>query len=195
MVQSRFPRSRVLNGGPGASMAIVGLRRPGSGKVGVAMIELGKAEKIADEVKAKLAEHCERIEIAGSVRRRKPFVGDVEIVCIPKRTKAGFRSPSWVLAVMNLGRILKGEPTNGKYVQVLSSVVLDIFTARPDNWGLIFAIRTGSATFSHRLACAWVAAGYKSVAGKLVRRSDKAEIETPEEKDVFALAGMPFIGP
>ena len=43
-----------------------------------------QALEIAEKTKALLAPHCERIEIAGSIRRLKPFVKDIEIVAIPK---------------------------------------------------------------------------------------------------------------
>ncbi len=46
-------------------------------------MELEKAQIIADQVKNKLAPFCERIEIAGSIRRRRPFVHDIDIVAIP----------------------------------------------------------------------------------------------------------------
>ena len=45
-----------------------------------------EALKIAEEVKALLAPHCLRIEIAGSIRRKKPEVKDIEIVAYPSPT-------------------------------------------------------------------------------------------------------------
>jgi len=42
------------------------------------------AEKIASALLTKLAPHAERIEIAGSIRRRRPDVGDIDLVAIPK---------------------------------------------------------------------------------------------------------------
>jgi hypothetical protein len=32
---------------------------------------------------------ADRIAIAGSVRRRRPFVGDIELVCIPRLVPTG----------------------------------------------------------------------------------------------------------
>ena len=45
---------------------------------------LERAKEIAEKVVSQLSPYCERIEIAGSVRREKPFPKDVEIVCIPR---------------------------------------------------------------------------------------------------------------
>ena len=40
-------------------------------------MKLQQAEQIAKWIKAALEPHCERIEIAGSIRRKKPDVGDM----------------------------------------------------------------------------------------------------------------------
>ncbi|NIN36317.1 MAG: hypothetical protein GTO60_14990, partial [Gammaproteobacteria bacterium] len=41
------------------------------------------ARGIAEQLVSAFAEHCERIEIAGSIRRLRPDIGDIEIVAIP----------------------------------------------------------------------------------------------------------------
>ena len=53
---------------------------------------LAEAEKAADDIISILFESCERIEVAGSIRRKQAYVGDIEIVAIPKtvmRQRAG----------------------------------------------------------------------------------------------------------
>jgi DNA polymerase/3'-5' exonuclease PolX len=48
-------------------------------------MKLAEAKILAEEVKQNLAPYCERIEIAGSVRREKPDgIKDLELVAIPK---------------------------------------------------------------------------------------------------------------
>jgi len=47
-------------------------------------MELEKAKAIAEQIRVLLRPACNRIEIAGSIRRRKPEVGDIELLCIPK---------------------------------------------------------------------------------------------------------------
>ena len=108
-------------------------------------MKLEQAQQIANKVKFSLSLYCSRIEIAGSTRRKCPEVRDIEIVCIP-RCLEGFCS------IINSWTKVKGEPT-GKYTQRIlpEGIKLDIFIANPDNWGLIFAGRTGSATFSHKV--------------------------------------------
>jgi DNA polymerase/3'-5' exonuclease PolX len=63
-----------------------------------------------------------------------------------------------------------------------------------DNWGLIFAIRTGSAAFSHHvLAAGWVRLGYHSAEGRLWK--DGTIIPVWEERELFTLLGMPWVAP
>ena len=50
----------------------------------VGIVRLEKASKVAANLLRTLAPACHRIEIAGSIRRGKPEVKDVELVAIPK---------------------------------------------------------------------------------------------------------------
>src|SRR5512145_1569634 len=52
--------------------------------MGSGNIPLLVATTLAAKVVAQLAPYCERVEVAGSVRRRKDVVGDIELVAIPK---------------------------------------------------------------------------------------------------------------
>jgi DNA polymerase/3'-5' exonuclease PolX len=172
-----------------------------------ARISLARATALASCIRAGLAPHCDRIEIAGSIRRRKSEVGDIEIVCIPKNTEvpglfseADFgetrRDWGWIKAAHQIGSVVKGHPIDGKYIQFLTSdgVKVDLFTATARNWGLIYAIRTGSAAYSHHvLASGWVRNGCHCVNGMLTRRG--VPVDTREEADLFKLAGVPWIRP
>ena len=47
-------------------------------------MNLADAEELAYETTQTLARHCTRIAVAGSIRRRKPEVKDIEIVAVPE---------------------------------------------------------------------------------------------------------------
>lgn len=175
-----------------------------AGKTGGDM-KLERADELARWICKQLGPHCDRIAVAGSVRRRKPECGDVEIVCIPKTTDSVdlfgcgselMRIPDFIKTVHVLGVICKGNPRIGKYMQLMvSGEQLDLFTATPENWGLIFAIRTGSADFSHQvLACGWVKAGYTSRDG-LLCWCGLDPVPVREEVDLFKLIGVPWVEP
>lgn len=160
----------------------------------------------ADLLVAKLAPACQRIEIAGSLRREKRLVSDIELVAIPK-------------PILNL----IGEPTEQTEIDLLLDTLPVNFTKRgrkmqqfhfdgtnapyyvdlflqpdPATWGVNMLLRTGSAEFSHRFVTAKAFGGYKpdwaTVDGARVWRNGVA-LETPEERDVFALWGMEWIEP
>jgi DNA polymerase/3'-5' exonuclease PolX len=152
------------------------------------------AYKIALEVLEQLKPHCERIEIAGSVRRKKAEVGDIEIVAIPKPYKIGLFQTG-IATVVNQWQKVKGE-LPCKYTQRIlpSGIKLDLFFAEEGNWGSVFAIRTGSADYSHKvLANGWVRQGFKSEGGYLFRDGERYEVR--EEKDLFKLIGVPYVEP
>ena len=146
---------------------------------------------IACRVLDALRPFSDRIEIAGSIRRKCRDCGDIEIVWIPN--KHG-QWPAYEL--IDTWRKVKGD-SSGKYTQRIlpEGVKLDLFRATPSNWGLIFAIRTGSAYFSHSiLASGWVRKGYKSEDGLLYNKSGMV-VEVPEEADLFKLIGVKYLEP
>jgi len=158
---------------------------------------LSDALRVATLVKELLAPHCERIEIAGSIRRECPGVKDIEIVCIPKPYDTGLFE-SGLAKEVNTWKKVKGEMEYGKcrYTQRIlpEGIKLDLFMCRPENWGLIFAIRTGSANFSHHvLASAWARRGYECIDGMLTQ--DGKQYEVREEAELFWRLGMKFVEP
>lgn len=162
-----------------------------------ARYSLKDALTIANSVLEAIAPHCVRCEIAGSIRREKPEVKDIEIVCIPKPYETGLFE-NGIAAVVNQWQKVKGELEYGKckYTQRIlpEGIKLDLFFAEESNWGLILAIRTGSAEYSHKiLATEWVKRGYKSEGGHLVYNGKVYEVR--EEADLFARLGIPYVEP
>lgn len=155
---------------------------------------LAAALNIALATVEQLRPHCDRIEIAGSIRRRKEMVKDIEIVAIPKPYSTGLFE-SGIATVVNQWAKVKGD-LPCKYTQRIlpEGIKLDLFLAEPGNWGNIFAIRTGPADYSHKiLATRWVQRGFKSVEGFLSRAGKKYEMR--EEIDLFNLVGLPYVEP
>ena len=157
-------------------------------------MKLQQAKEIALKTLEQLRSHCNRIEIAGSIRREKPEPNDIEIVAIPKPYDVGLFE-SGIATVVNCWEKVKGE-LPCKYTQRIlpEGIKLDLFFATPENWGLIFAIRTGSADFSYKvLASRWAKLGYKSVNGMLTR--DGKTYPVLEEKDLFEMLGLEWVEP
>lgn len=154
-----------------------------------------EAKIIATHLMNILKPYCKRIEIAGSIRREKELVNDIEIVLIPENANKLFT----VLGneLMKANHTLKPEyrKNGNKYKQFMyDGAKVDLFTATEINWGYIFAIRTGSAEFSHNvLATGWVENGYKGVDGNLTK--DGVIVPVREEIDLFDLINVNYTEP
>jgi DNA polymerase/3'-5' exonuclease PolX len=180
-------------------------------------MELPVARKTAEVLRDSLAPYCARVEIAGSIRRGKPEVKDVELVCVPKWEPSELtdlfgepellnRALVWAFDEEAFGRVqwikpgtsevIPWEPKrDGKYWRGLlpNGLKLDLFIAQPGNFGAIFLIRTGSAEFSQAIVT------HAKRIGKPCREgwftSDDAPHATPEESDVFDLLGLEYLSP
>jgi hypothetical protein len=112
-----------------------------------------QAFALALEIKHALAPFCERIEIAGSLRRNKPDVGDAEILFVPRIEKRQnpaelFESPMFVdMASQKINAMLRDDvirkrysvtgkeawgPKNKLAVHTLTSIPIDFFAVLPE---------------------------------------------------------------
>jgi DNA polymerase/3'-5' exonuclease PolX len=166
-------------------------------------MELLKAQQYATEALRALKPYCHQIQIAGSIRRRKPEVKDIEIVCNPIRVfqqdlfgNSGDPVPvkDFCDTVLDWKGI-KGSP-EGKYTQreLDDGVYLDLFIVTEANWGNQLLIWTGCKDFS-----AWVMGkrvkevGMRQQNGYLWSGSDR--IPVPTEALMFSLLDLKFIPP
>jgi len=163
-------------------------------------MKLAQALPLAEDALNALKPYCERILIAGSIRRQRPEVKDIELVVIPRMVPAGLFHDELEVdpdfcGTVNRWHKVKGEPT-GKYTQRVlpGGMALDLFIANPDNWGWILALRTGSSDFNQKvLLHAMHQQGYSSDGGTLLRYGKV--IPTSEEVDVFRLLKLPWVEP
>lgn len=156
-------------------------------------MELSKAKNIALEVWNILKPHCDIIKIAGSIRREKPEVKDIEIVALPKMIagKNLFgptekkRIGEWRDAVYGLGIVEKGNAW-GKYMQVHLAehdINVDIFMPDDFDYWRQLAIRTGSADWVGRfIAGGWRKLGWCGGDAGLRLQSQCEGTEGPDKK-------------
>lgn len=151
-------------------------------------MELSQATRIANEVKQILAPHCSRIEIAGSIRRRKPFVHDIDIVAIPANQGA------FITALSSLGKIKVGGQ---KLIRCdYNGVSLDVYIASPETWATLLLIRTGSKESNIRLCSLALRKGMKLHAdGSGLFNSDALRIAGDTEQSIFEALGIPYLKP
>lgn len=168
-----------------------------------------QVKHIADQLQAALAPACLRIEQAGSLRRMKSVIGDIELVAVPILERNLLGEPTGVSAV---DRQLATWPItltkNGnKWKQFLfvtkggDAYQVDLFLQpAPKTWGVNFMIRTGPFGFSKKMVTQKYKGGYVPddlyvLDGRVWRRGVSEPLDTPEEEDVFKLWGMGFVPP
>ena len=168
-----------------------------------------KALPIAEQIVDYLRPACERISIAGSLRRKRPFIGDIEIVCKPLFTPFEAFEPKVSQAIRE-GLLERGPastamakaPDGPRYKRLAYRatgvwIQVDVFIVRPPaDFGVIYAIRTGSSTYSHWLVTQALLKGMKVSEGQLFRLTPKTElIRCPEEEGFFRVLGVPCLPP
>lgn len=170
-------------------------------------MNLYRAEEIAQALVAQMRPHCERIQIAGSIRRQKPTVGDIEIVAIPRweprpdpsslfgeDVQANALYADWAQTAGI--EWLKGCKPEGKWWQGLTpdGPQLDLFLVNERNWGNQLLIRTGCAEFSQAVVTHAADYGFPFRDGYVLGR-DFRQLEMPTERDVFELLGLEYVEP
>lgn len=178
--------------------------------MGIGKIELSEARNIADKVLNHVRPAMARIEIAGSIRREKSIVGDIELVAIVDDREKLYRLLGDVGQTIKPGvpGVVPWVPKNdSKYVRVRlnEGMNLDMFIANPDNWGGLFLMRTGSASGSDGNAFNGFVPGcfarWKKLSGGgrmtdvMPTMPDGTQLPIPEEQDFFDLLEMDFVPP
>lgn len=168
------------------------------------LIPFSKALNTANRVLELLTPHCEVINIAGSIRREKDKVKDIEIVCIPKKyfiqtdlLGGGYNAavPEFISAVeaMTFKR-LKGKLNTGRYVKSIlkGGTPLDLFMPAPEDYYRQFATRTGSTEYAHNIiAAAWKRKGWCGSDHGLRRITDCAKTNSGNWKCINLVGEIP----
>ena len=154
-------------------------------------LDLGDAEKTANQIETIVCTHCVKLEIAGSIRRQKPKVHDIDFVVT---TKSDFE---WQKISEELRR-MKAKP-NCQGNSVIKAFLpcqnglfqVDFYRAQPSTFGILLLVRTGSA--EHNV---WLA-GYAISKGMRIKYSeglikDNNAIAGETEQSVFDALGLPY---
>ena len=147
------------------------------------------ALEIAEKTKALLAPHCERIEIAGDIRGKRPEINEIEIVAIPKQCDIG------IIKILDQWENFKGELMDDSIQRVLpEDIELELYFADRENWGLMCALRTGNGEYIYRaIAAGWSIYGYEIKGNHMYK--DGKKIALYEEEDIFKIIQKPFEEP
>lgn len=181
--------------------------------------ERARALVVAENLVERFAPLCTEIVIAGSIRRNRQEVSDIEIVMLPNVAEpwhiARCRIDSALIAMgqegtlgkhISSGELYKRYPVQSvlAHSMGLYGIHADLFFASEKNFGNILAIRTGPADFWRGLfAAAEECLGIRQEGGVLrqLYRADGQPHAAPpiipcrNEEDYFDAFGLDYIEP
>ncbi|MBI3654137.1 MAG: hypothetical protein HY231_24155 [Acidobacteria bacterium] len=172
---------------------------------------------VANRLVEQMRPFCERLEIAGSLRRRRPVVKDIEVVAIPKWEERPdvtnlFAEPKlvnllfedWANQQQMVEWIKPGtdeliawrvQPAGLYWRGIFADgTKLDLFLTTPEKWSVIFTIRTGSAEFSHELATWAKLKRHTPIENGRILNYGRP-VELADERAVFDYLGLQWVEP
>lgn len=181
-------------------------------------VPLEIARSIAEELAELLAPACVRIAVAGSIRREKADIGDIDLVCDPviERIPAGLFGDEFaerdllhdLASSMAAQGVLErrydknGRPTWGQNLKraTFRGLSVDIQAVTDaSTWGAWLLIRTGPAEFNKaivtpRFQGGLLPSGFEWKNGFQLHRYG-GRVNTRTEEDVFEALGLPYLEP
>ena len=175
-------------------------------------MEREKALDVAYGVAAGLDPAFVQLEVAGSIRRLEPEVKDVELVGIPRLRptqvdlfttedrpfvdEALADLVTWGVLTWDQ-EVKRNGPKYKRLIHVASGLVIDLFLAQPENYGLQMALRTGPRDFCKLMVMqpqkhggrGAMPLGMRMDGGFLWRNGQR--LDTPTEEAFFAALDVP----
>lgn len=178
------------------------------------------AQPVAESLRDALAPACQRIEIVGSVRRQRPMVSDIELLCIPLGTTQSDMFGAPLGRISQLDDLLdqfvargvwtwdKGQPRQGEkwkrlYYRTMS-LTCDIFIVSLRSWAGNLLVRTGPSAYSQHVMSAARRKGWHFADGFLLHRHagpcgrgpECANIlDVSDERSILDVLGLPWREP
>ncbi len=152
-------------------------------------LDFRQAEKIATEIERIVAPHCVKIEIAGSLRRQRENVHDIDYVVVA-RSDAEWQKISDDLKHMKAKPNCQGNSIIKALFPCKDGLFkVDFYRAKPATFGILLLIRTGSAEHNMWLAAYSISKGMRLKYSEGLIKEGKA-IAGQDEKEVFAALGL-----
>ncbi len=153
-------------------------------------MQLEKAKQIGNKVLEEIRPYIDQASIAGSVRRNKQEVHDIDLVI---ELKKDFMARTDIKKILkSYGRfVLDGE----KLIRVISEdkVQIDVYIA-DGNYDPLLLIRTGSLWHNKKLCMKAKSLNYSLTAKGLINKGNEMVIATTE-KDIFRELGFEYKEP
>ena len=153
-------------------------------------IPLEEARRIAAAIVERLRPFCERVEVAGSIRRDRKLVNDVDIVAIPQELCLSMLTET----IKSLGVLAIAGPKIKRFR--FEGVSVDVYLATRDTWATLLLIRTGSADNNRRLCGIAKSKGWTLKAnGDGLLNEAGMRIASDSETAIYNALGLPYQRP
>jgi DNA polymerase (family 10) len=155
-----------------------------------------EAAVLADRIVHCIEHLCDKVQVVGSIRRKRSEVHDIDIVLIPQAWM--WNTIAQILKNNMMADIVKAGPelvTLKIPTQALAETVqVDIYKARPETWGVLLLIRTGSKEHNIKLCSRAKSMGLMLSAAQGVIKDGKV-IASRTEEEIFAALGLGYVEP
>jgi DNA polymerase (family 10) len=161
-------------------------------------MKLEEAEELANQIVHSIKHLCdsEHIMVVGSIRRRRPEVKDIDIILIPQawmwNTIIQTLKTSWLAEVVEAGQELARLKVPAGATS--EPVQVDVYRARPETWGVLLLIRTGSIEHNIKLCSRARAMNMMLSAKEGVIKEGKV-VASRTEEEIFKALEMDFVEP
>lgn len=150
-------------------------------------MELERAQRTAEAIIKRLSPFCSRIEVAGSIRRRKPQVNDIDFVLIPNDLW------NFHAELTKLGQL---KMSGSKIMRLMvGNTQIDIYIADENTWGMTLLVRTGSEEHNIKLATRAKKMGLHFSVARGIEDEKGMVIAGQTEEEVFNALGLNYILP
>ena len=150
------------------------------------------AKKIGESILSTLQPYIEKGVIAGSIRRHKAEVKDIDLIIIPKREFMVMENIKTILNSygkinMEGNLIIRAEGEN--------ELKIDCYIANHRNYEILLLIRTGSKAHNIKLAQLALSQGKQLKFSEGLIDKETKRLLSKTEKGVFENLGLPYLEP
>jgi DNA polymerase (family X) len=150
---------------------------------------LPAARDLVQALRDKVA--VDRIEIAGSIRRRRESIKDIDLIATSS-DPAGVMEA--FIGLPQVERVTMHGLTRSS-VNIREGVQVDLRVVEPESFGAALVYLTGSKPHNVRIRELAVKRGLKINEYGIFREEDGERLGGAEEQDVYRLIGLPYIPP
>ncbi|MFF3908901.1 DNA polymerase/3'-5' exonuclease PolX [Streptomyces sp. NPDC001848] len=147
----------------------------------------------AEEIVAELSQvtGCKRCTYAGSLRRMKETIGDIDVLVAAKRSAPFMQALEALPATAEV--IAHGEKKTS--IRTTKGIQVDLRVLPPDSWGAGLQYFTGSKAHNIRTRTIAVRQGLKLSEYGLFDTDSGESVASRSEEEVYARLGLPWIPP